>query len=75
MLAKLLKRKESRQTIVSEQVSYTSEQPINPPGSSSSLIAPTQQQTNNAGQPLLQYRYQRPDLLGKVSVSILHLNF
>ena len=52
MLAKLLKRKESRQAIV-ESTSVTEKG-----------------QENGQQQPLLQYRYQRPDLLGKVSLLI-----
>ena len=46
MLAKLLKRKESRQSVVESTTTTENGQ---------------QQQ-----QPLLQYRYQRPDLIGKV---------
>ena len=49
MLAKLLKRKESRQSVVE----------------STTITENGQQQQ----QPLLQYRYQRPDLIGKVSRS------
>ena len=45
MLAKLLKRKESRQSVVESSTTENGQQ---------------QQQ------PLLQYRYQRPDLIGKV---------
>ena len=56
MLAKLLKRKESRQTI-----------PVD--SSTTVQVQDPQEKTSNNGvqQPMLQYRYQRPDLLGKVS--------
>ena len=53
MLAKLLKRKESRQSVVE----------------STTITENGQQQQ----QPLLQYRYQRPDLIGKVSRSSTNL--
>ena len=53
MLAKLLKRKESRNTIVDSTTTSQEKAGIN--------------DNSTAQQPQLQYRYQRPDLLGKVS--------
>ena len=52
MLAKLLKRKDSRQAMDLH--------PINK----------GQDEGQKQQEPKLQYRYQRPDLLGKVSVSV-----
>ena len=59
MLAKLLKRKESRHVIVDSTLQVQER-------SSSTEKNGIQQQEQQQQQPLLQYGYQRPDLLGKV---------
>ncbi len=66
MLAKLLKRKESRQTIVESTV-QVQDKASNSSGGTEAPNNGVHQQ-----QPLLQYRYQRPDLIGKVSQFLLN---
>ena len=57
MLAKFLKRKESRHVIQQPQVQEVPEKCAEKNGIQNHQITT---------QPLVQYRYQRPDLLGKV---------
>ncbi len=64
MFAKLLKRKESRQQMVGGgggQVNQEQQQQ-----------QPQQQRQQQQKEAQLQYRYQRPDLLGKVSNILKH---
>ena len=57
MLAKFLKRKESRHVIQQPQLQEVPEKSAEKNGIQNQQITT---------QPLVQYRYQRPDLLGKV---------
>ena len=61
MLAKLLKRKESRHVLQQTQTQEPQEKSSNKNGAC----------IQNQQQPMVQYRYQRPDLLGKVSNNIV----
>ena len=63
MLAKLLKRKESRNVLQQTQTQETQEKTGS--GEKNGINQIQQQQ-----QPMVQYRYQRPDLLGMVSIHI-----
>ena len=63
MLAKFLKRKESRHVIQQPQSQEV-------PEKSAEKNAIQNHQITT--QPLVQYRYQRPDLLGKVKQFTLH---
>ena len=61
MLAKLLKRKESRNVLQQTQTQETQEK-------SCSIEKNGINQNQQQQQPMVQYRYQRPDLLGMVSI-------
>ena len=63
MLAKFLKRKESRHVIQQPQLQEVPEKSAEKNGIQNQQITT---------QPLVQYRYQRPDLLGKVKQFTLH---
>ena len=64
MLAKLLKRKESRHVLQQTQTQETQEK-------SCSIEKNGINQSQQQQQPMVQYRYQRPDLLGMVSILII----
>ena len=63
MLAKLLKRKESRQAFVESSTT------IQEKGATATG------QDHQSGQSRLQYRYQRPDLLGRVGLIAFYIVF
>ena len=65
MLAKLLKRKESRHVLQQQtQIQETQEKTC-------SIEKNGINQSQQQQQPMVQYRYQRPDLLGMVSILII----